>query len=166
MLDLKSPRWHDLSHAYGSASDIPMKLEQLRSAPPAESCRTEPWLSLWSSLCHQTDVSTASYAAVPHIIAIAETKPLAHTLDHLLLSSAIENYRHKKSAPVIPADLQEPYFVALKRGEVLASRLLSLPLDEVGVRIVLGALASFRGFPKLSDRILEPAEDETPDFWR
>ena len=34
MLDLTSPLWKDLTHAYGSAADIPTLLEQLKKAGP------------------------------------------------------------------------------------------------------------------------------------
>lgn len=76
MLELDSPRWKKLKHAYGKASDIPALLERLKTAPPPADWQSEPWFSLWSALCHQHDVYTASYAALPHIAAIAAAKPV------------------------------------------------------------------------------------------
>lgn len=52
LLPLDSPRWSELTHAYGSASDTPALLRQLASLPRADG-DAEPWFSLWSSLAHQ-----------------------------------------------------------------------------------------------------------------
>src|SRR5262245_2777864 len=71
MIPLDSPEWRRLQHAYGPASDIPDLLRQLAANPCAKKSGDEPWHSLWSALCHQGDVYTASYAAVPHIVDIA-----------------------------------------------------------------------------------------------
>jgi hypothetical protein len=73
MLDLNSPGWHELTQAYGAAETIPALLQQLQTAPQSKDYRSEPWLSLWSSLCHQGDIYTASCAAVPHVTAIGAT---------------------------------------------------------------------------------------------
>jgi len=69
MLDLDDPRWSDLTHAYGKASDIPDLLRQLDKLPLATG-DAEPWFSLWSALAHQGDVYPASFAAVPHVVAM------------------------------------------------------------------------------------------------
>ena len=61
MLPLDSPRWSRLTHAYGSASDVPHWLTQLSSLPTSEG-QNEPWYSIWSALAHQGDVYEASYA--------------------------------------------------------------------------------------------------------
>jgi hypothetical protein len=55
MLSLDSPRWNELQHAYGIASDTPSLLRQLLSLPDSVGER-EPWYTLWSSLAHQGDV--------------------------------------------------------------------------------------------------------------
>ncbi len=72
MLSLEDARWADLRHAYGSAGDIPSLLRTLSDdCSPSRSSNAEPWFSLWSSLCHQGNVYTASYAAVPHLVGLA-----------------------------------------------------------------------------------------------
>ena len=70
MLTGDDERWSALEHAYGEASDIPVLLRQLANFPPHEDHRAEPYFSLWSALCHQGDVYSASYAAVPEIISL------------------------------------------------------------------------------------------------
>jgi hypothetical protein len=49
MLDLDSPHWAELQHAYGSAADIPNLLRHLNTLPASEG-NEEPWHSLWSAL--------------------------------------------------------------------------------------------------------------------
>ena len=71
MLELDDPRWSELSHAYGGASDIPALLRQLAKSPRQQGTKEEPWFTLWSSLCHQGDAYSASYAAIPHIVEMA-----------------------------------------------------------------------------------------------
>jgi hypothetical protein len=71
MLPLNSDKWSELQDAYGPATNIPELLQQLSLDPrPKRNYTEEPWFSLWSALCHQGDIFTASYAAVPHIIQI------------------------------------------------------------------------------------------------
>ena len=49
MLSLESPRWSELEHAYGQASDIPPLLRQLQDLPGSVG-QSEPWFTLWGSL--------------------------------------------------------------------------------------------------------------------
>jgi hypothetical protein len=155
MLDLRSPRWKELSQAYGSAENIPGLLTQLETATPKRDYRSEPWYSLWSSLCHQGDVYTASYAAVPHIVALGSKKPVSERIDILLLSAKIEAQRHVKSAPEIPADLKISYKDAILAGVSLAKGCLGRDWTEDDYRVVLGALAVFQGHFALGNMLLE-----------
>ncbi|MFJ8609967.1 hypothetical protein ACIRH0_22625 [Streptomyces sp. NPDC093675] len=52
--------WSELHHAYGTAEDVPGLLDAARPAPQDPS-----WDELWSRLCHQGTVYSASYAALP-----------------------------------------------------------------------------------------------------
>ena len=155
MLDLRSPRWKELSHAYGSAQDIPGLLLQLKTAPPKKDYRSEPWFSLWSALCHQGDVYTASYAAVPHIVALASKKPVSERTDFLLISAKIEAMRHTKKAPKVPADLKRPYEDALQEAATLAMSCMERDWPEEDLRVVLAALAIFRGHVALGNMLLD-----------
>jgi len=155
MLDLDSPIWKDLTHAYGSAADIPTLLEQLKTASPQEKYDSEPWFSLWSALCHQNDVYSASYAALPHIIAIAGSKPARERLDHLFLAASIEAFRHVGDAPAIPVDLQEAYQQGIEQSFTLILGCLKLDWQENEYRILLGALAVVRAHPQLGNAIFE-----------
>jgi len=155
MLDLQSPRWKELSQAYGSAENIPDLLAQLKTAPPKEDYRSEPWFSLWSSLCHQGDVYTASYAAVPHIVVLGSEKPISERADLILISAEIEARRHVKKAPEIPADLKGSYEEAIRAGVSLVMSCMEREWPEDEYRALLGALAIFRGHVALGNMLLD-----------
>ena len=107
MLDLDSPRWAELQHAYGPADDIPDLLRDLErfaageTLPPNEDFgeQKEPWFSLWSALCHQGDSCTAAFAALPHIVRIAFTAA-GPVPDYFHLPGAIEVARDLDRVPV------------------------------------------------------------------
>jgi hypothetical protein len=164
MLDLNSSQWKILTHAYGSAADIPALLEQLKTASPQKDGTVEPWYSLWSALCHQYDVYPASYAALPHIVAIAGFRPTRERLDHLLLAASIEAFRHFDDAPPMPGDLWEAYQEGLKQAAELTLECLGLDWQEAETRHLLGALAVMRGQPRLGLAIMElDQETECPN---
>jgi len=154
MLDLHSPRWKQLWHAYGSAENTPGLLVQLKVAPPKKGYRDEPWFSLWSSLCHQGDVYTASYAAVPHIFDTATTRPVEEKPDFLLLAACIEAQRHTKKAPKIPVDLELAYKESLQLGDAMALVCLGRDWSEDDYRVLLGSLTIFRGKIPLGNMLL------------
>ncbi|MFD1730368.1 hypothetical protein ACFSC4_03505 [Deinococcus malanensis] len=88
-LSLEDPRWASLQHAYGSAADVPELLKALDGNPAPLDGKAEPWFSLWSALCHQGDVNTASYAALPYLVMDAARVPAHERLGHLHLAATI-----------------------------------------------------------------------------
>lgn len=161
-LPLDSPRWGELSHAYGKASDIPELLRQLRSYPPGWRYDEDPWFTLWSSLCHQGDVHTASYAAVPHILTLASARPeLAH-YQYFLLPASIEGARAapRAGAPDIPADLADAYWTSWRLVPGLVTACSARPWDEDFARSIAAALCAAQGQPALVDHILRDREDD------
>ncbi|MFC9092156.1 hypothetical protein [Streptomyces sp. NPDC057072] len=58
--------WSSLHHAYGTAEDIPGLLSGVSPNPDAPQ-----WDDLWSRLCHQGTVYSASYAALPVLTRMA-----------------------------------------------------------------------------------------------
>lgn len=59
--------WSTLKHAYGEATDVPALLAGLVPDPEAS-----VWEELWSRLCHQGTVYSASFAALPALLNVAE----------------------------------------------------------------------------------------------
>ena len=155
MLQLDSPKWSDLRHAYGSASDIPAMLHELEQFPPHDDSEAPPYFMLWSSLCHQGDVYTASYAAVPHIIRVLASAPTRAHWDFFLLPACIEIARASGRGPEISPELRDDYFVALQRIPALAAAAAEAQWDEGFCRTVAAAVAVAKGQPTLGAAILE-----------
>ncbi|MFD6878556.1 MULTISPECIES: hypothetical protein [unclassified Streptomyces] len=76
--------WSQLSHAYGSAEKIPTLLDRIASEPDAEL-----WSSLWSALCHQGSVYSASFAALPWLAGVAAGDDGEQAVNALTLAGAI-----------------------------------------------------------------------------
>jgi hypothetical protein len=116
MIDLKDPRWGQLTGAYGPAIKIPELLRQLEKDPsPKADYRLEPWFSLWSALCHQRDIYTASYAAVPHIVQIGSQATGEIDRSFLDLPIAIVKAMIDGKGPSVPSDLASEYFATLPK---------------------------------------------------
>ncbi|MEV8623468.1 hypothetical protein [Streptomyces sp. NPDC051079] len=76
--------WPHLSHAYGSAEDIPALLARIASEP-----EPELWNDLWSALCHQGSVYPASFAALPWLADMADNEDRDQAVNALNLAGAI-----------------------------------------------------------------------------
>ena len=153
MLSLNSERWNDLTHAYGRASDIPNLLKKLAHNLDTES-RKRVWTELRSSLCGASGVYTASYAALPHIVTLAAMQPARERLEYIAFTGMVEAFRHRKEAQLIPPDLESDYQSALKQASSLILECLKSGWDERGYKILLGALATVRGEPRLGSAIM------------
>jgi hypothetical protein len=114
-------------------------------------------------LCHQGDVYTASYAAVPELIEIAAARAAETRVawECLLLAGAIELERglpEGAAPPAIPPDLAGEYAAALHRGAELATRQLARTADR---ELLLGlaiSYAAFRGDVAEARRLTNDAE--------
>jgi hypothetical protein len=164
MLPLDSPKWSQLKHAYGAASDIPDMLRQLETFPPHDGYEAPPYFMLWSSLCHQDDVYTASYAAVPHIIRVLASAPARAHWDFFGLPTCIEIARASGRGPEIPSELCDAYFAALHQMPALAGAAAGAQWDEGHCRAVAAAIAAAKGQPTLARAILELDPDTIRDF--
>ncbi|GAA3889916.1 hypothetical protein GCM10022276_06190 [Sphingomonas limnosediminicola] len=155
MLSLHDPEWSRLSHAYGLASDTPRLLTELAgSTAPHTDYESEPWFSLWSSLCHQGDVFTASYAAVPHIVEIACKTEGVIDFSFFQLPASIEVARLNGKGPAIPEELEEPYQRAISGLTECVSLHRDDPWDEATALSALAALAVAKGHAHVAEAIL------------
>lgn len=130
-------------------------MRELRTFPPAAGYRTEPYYSLWSALCHQGDVYTASYAAVPHLVDALLTSPAPVFDSPLQLVTCIEIARATGHGPVVPSGLAGPYAAALRRLPEVVRAMGSFTLDEGSCRVAAAALAVANGHVRLAEAILE-----------
>jgi hypothetical protein len=110
---------------------------------------------LWSSLCHQGDVYTASYAVVPHIIRVLASAPTRAHWDFFLLPACIEIARASGRGPAISPELRDDYFAALQRIPALAAAAAEAHWDESFCRTVAAAVTVAKGQPTLGAAILE-----------
>jgi len=118
MFALDSPRWSELTHAYGVAHDTSDLLRRLRDLPVAEG-QSETWFSLWSSLAHQGDAYTASFAVVPYVVEALTSAPDSASATYFQFPAWVEICR-KNPAVAVPQDLEAAYFAALARLPALA----------------------------------------------
>lgn len=155
MLALDDPRWSELNHAYGRASDIPNLLRKLSHFPGQGSDdEAEPWHSLWSSLCHQGDVYTASYAAVPHLVQIAVDTPGPIDWSFFGLPAAIEVARFNQRGPEIPGELAISYEKALIHLVDCVHVHRTDAWDESMALSVATAMAAAKGHHRLAEALL------------
>jgi hypothetical protein len=153
MLSLDSPRWGDLRHAYGPASDIPGLLRQLQPLSDAVG-KPEPWFTLWSSLAHQGDVYSASFAAVPHVVNALAAQPSAATATYFHFPAWVEICRQRQGLS-IPADLEQAYFAALAQLPALVAAAAARPWDADMLACVLAAIAAAKGHTAVAEAALE-----------
>ncbi|WP_367325435.1 hypothetical protein [Streptomyces sp. HUAS ZL42] len=76
--------WRELTHAYGSAEDIPGLFARLGGTDD-----DAVWQDLWSALCHQGSVYDASWAALPVLADIALGRAPGGPADAVMLAGAI-----------------------------------------------------------------------------
>ncbi|HEU4670565.1 MAG TPA: hypothetical protein VFR91_07640 [Dyella sp.] len=162
MLALESSFWSELRHAYGAATDIPALLGQLASYPDERSYQDEPWFTLWSSLCHQGDIYSASFAAVPHIVQALAANTSRASVSYFLLPASIEVARDSANA-VVPPSLSVAYFAALAQLPVLAGAAARPDWDESLCTSALAATAAATGNHQTARLLLETEQSDIPE---
>ena len=162
VLSLDSPKWSQLKHAYGAASDTPDLLRRLEELPSSDS-DNEPWLSIWSSLAHQGDVYSASFAAVPHVVRILAQDPAKAGFPHFQFPAWVEICRQKKSAP-IPEELEVAYFAALAQLPSLVAATARRRWDATFLCCALSAIAAAKGFGSVTEAIQELTPEVAKEF--
>jgi hypothetical protein len=156
MLELESPQWSKLTHAYGPAANIPSLLRLVAENPKGKASYTEePWFTLWSSLCHQGSIYTASYAAVPHLVGIASRTSGPCAWDFFGLPAIVEATRLRGAGPVMPEFLSAAYSSAVHGLHEAAFRHASHPWDHTFTQAVLAAVAAASGNALLAQAALE-----------
>jgi hypothetical protein len=96
-LDFEAVDWAGLTHAYGSAEDVPALIRSLVS-PDADE-RSEALDGLFGSICHQGTVYSASAPAIPFLARAAVVAPDQRALIGLLMSGMSRQYGEDWSDP-------------------------------------------------------------------
>ncbi|MFE0511553.1 hypothetical protein [Streptomyces sp. NPDC058964] len=132
--------WSQLHHAYGTAEDIPGLLDAVSPAP-----KDSGWADLWSRLCHQGTVYSASYAALPALRDMARQWSPADRQMPLTLAGAIAASTDR------PYEEQDPHVAyASEMSDLvqLTEEALRDPIlanDPATYVYLLAALLSFEG---------------------
>jgi hypothetical protein len=152
---LDSHNWSELENAYGSSEGIPDLLRQLSDFPPDDEQEAEPYFSLWSALCHQGDIYSASYAAVPYIVSAISVDPTRARWTLFQLIACIEIARCNGRGPALPPELTDAYLQSLQAIPMLIGAAAANTWDEWYCGAALAAMAASKGFPKLAEALLE-----------
>lgn len=91
---------------------------------------------------------TASYAAVPYLVAFAAVRPLGDRTQALHLAGGIEAGRHGPHAPPVPDDLAAAYGDAVGRVARLVAGSVDEPWDADTAQVLTGVLAIAKGHPR------------------
>lgn len=155
MIALNQKEWAALNDAYGGAEKIPAYLSAVEADPSPKAADDEgPWFLLWSALCHQGDVFSASFAAVPHLLRIAKAARWPFASDLIGLPVSIEIARVRKGIQLSP-NLEGDYRVSLKQIPGIMFQNIDSSWDHVFTQTATAALALCQGQVDLAEAIME-----------
>jgi hypothetical protein len=124
-------------------------------------------MELWEELHHQGDIDTASYAAVPELVAAYETRAVPDWNVYALVGT-IELLRCRGQNPDVPAWLAPRYRAALARLAELARDDLRDSDDSLVIRSALGIIAiakNLRAHAMLFIEFDDSEVEEIVDKW-
>ncbi len=148
--------WDGLQDCYGDVRPVLKALKGVEALPPVRDYMTEPYHTLDSALCHQGDVYTASYGALPHLVRIIESNPLKpESFTLLSLAAEIEKCRLLGRGPAMPSGLADEYDAAIKQLPSLIAKMMSRTVSEEETRRALHAIAVAAGQAALAEAILD-----------
>ena len=141
MLALTDKRWQQFHGGYRIPYDASAPLIRLEAGELI-------WDELWEELHHQGDVGEASYAAVPHLVRIAQNAAIRNWNAYALIA-LIEIERHRKTNPSLPDWLRPDYEAAWRDIASLALNDLGTSGDALMIQSALSVVAIARGQLKL-----------------
>ena len=156
MLALTDERWQQLHGGYRIPYDASAPLIQLEAG-------RDVWNELWDELHHQGDVGEASYAAVPHLVRIAQGMAVRDWNAYALVA-LIEIERHRKTNPPLPLWLQSDYETAWRDIVALALSDLTAATDSLTVQSAISVVAVGRGQRKLGALLCHFDESEVTEL--
>lgn len=167
LLALSDPAWVAYPDCYGSGLSVAEQLRVLEARPLQSGDPGDEgvWSHLWSRLAHETEVSLAAYAAVPHLVRIgaaivADDGPMV-PIDYLHLPTWIEITRLTSDrAPDVPPALETAYHEAISALDDLAIAYALRSSDLDVARVVAAALLVARGDAARAEIVLDWDEDD------
>jgi hypothetical protein len=116
-------------------------------------------------LAHQGDVYSASFAAVPHVVAILATAPDRADFTFFQFPAWVEICRQRNNV-AIPQDLAAAYWEAIARLPQLVAAAANREWDESLLSCALAAVAASKGFASVAEAVLEINSEVAEDFLR
>src|SRR6516164_7904555 len=135
--------WTSLRHAYGAAGDVPALLDSL-TPDPAD----EVWGELWSRICHQGSVYSASFAALPALADAAarwQPKQRAQPLGLAGCILASQDCRDNAGHDLVEVFFHENRSVVRRLQELCQESLAERDLSQGDFIYLLQAARSFEG---------------------
>jgi hypothetical protein len=133
--------WTSLRHAYGAAGDVPALLDRLTPDPG-----DEVWGELWSRICHQGSVYSASFAALPALADAASGWQPKQRAQPLALAGCIlasQDCRDKDGRNLVEVFFQENRSVVRRIQELCQESLAQRGVDKVDFIYLLQAARAF-----------------------
>jgi len=146
-LPLDDPRWGELTHAFGVATDVPDLLRRF-AADPTD---MDVWGEFYDSVCHQSSVYPASYAAAAHVVAIAESVPVDRRALCWIFVGTVAEGGNPENAPEY---VRGAYVHALDRAAKGIPETVAIETDENECWYLLSAAAAVNGMPKVASDII------------
>jgi hypothetical protein len=166
MIPLGSPRWAELTQAYGSAEDVPRLLAALADVDDDEA-RAEIWFALSRMLYRSDAAFSAAYAAAPHMLSIVEGQALSERIQALELVTRIEIARRGPESAPMPADLLAAYAEAIDGLPRLVTEAGTEAWSEAVAQVCAAALLVGKRQPALARAVLAigaPADTSPAGF--
>lgn len=152
-LDLNSPNWTLLRDSYGAATEIPSLLKLLRNK------NAESLDELFGRICHQGSIYSASIAAFPHLVLMAENPAFSSAqVDILSLAGAICESRDIEKV-LSASEYADSFKASIPTALNLAVAALQKITDSNSGIYLLKAALSFSAFVGPA-RILDGFVDE------
>ncbi|MBA3672190.1 MAG: hypothetical protein H0W68_09240 [Gemmatimonadaceae bacterium] len=155
-LALDSSRWSELTQAYGTAEDIPQLLIALEQRDSR--AHRELFLGLWATLCPGDTVTSAAFAATPHLLQWSVRRPSAERALALHLMTEIELRRAAVGAPAVPADLAAAHDAAVRAMTARAAPVNGDTWSADVAQVMAAALVMGHGHGPLARAILALGE--------
>ena len=152
--------WTSLGHAYGAAGDVPALLSNL-TPDPAD----EVWGELWSRICHQGSVYSASFAALPALADAAAGWQPKQRSEPLALAGCIlasEDCRDKGGRNLVEVFFQENQSVVRRFQELCQESLAQPGLSEGDFIYLLQAARAFDRDEFWGQKLAQFADGEFP----
>ena len=151
MLNLDDPRWESLEGGYGIPHDPRPAIARL-----AETTEPDPiWEELWENLHHEGEVGTASYAAIPALVAHGRFE-----WNLFALAGTIELERGMEGNPELPDWVEAAYEAAWEQLFKQALERIVTTEESVTLRCLLATLAIGKGDHRRGRLLLDYADDE------